>query len=131
MNRPNLSAVDSRVWAAYLQQVTTPPPTYEYDVRVGAILIPAGLDDPAMIQDWEALTRRRIDVIMHWPNNSTIAEIKPVLNMSAIGQVLTYQYLYARERPTFALTRPMIISQAADEDLLAVCEEMHIDHALV
>lgn len=56
-----------------------------------------------------------------------LIEVKTVLNCEAIGQVLSYRYLFAQEYPQLPIKGFAIVCSQGDPDLEPICEELGIN----
>lgn len=113
----HMSMADVAVWRDALRSGQLPTDDWDYDVKVGAkagVPLDAGPVDKAM---WETLTRKRIDAVGVTRDEVWIVEVKPVASMSALGQVLTYAWHWAREHGDKKAVRPVIVAGRIDVDV--------------
>ncbi|HAM56142.1 MAG TPA: hypothetical protein DCQ64_12360 [Candidatus Rokubacteria bacterium] len=114
---PHLLSMDAQVWEAFLRGGLYHPQRVAYDVHVGT---PVPL--PSQATDMEhrvadGLTRKRIDVVLDFPDQIWVAEIKPFGNHMATGQALQYHQLFTAEYSTSKAVLPVILCFAHDPDL--------------
>jgi hypothetical protein len=91
--------------------------TYQVSVRVGQGRPADPSHDPAIQQQTVEGSKLRIDLLAHIGNQPYIYEVKRRANHHAIGQLLTYQHLYAEEHPDEPPARLGVIAAAIDPDL--------------
>lgn len=68
-----------------------------------------------------------IDYICETPDEIWIIEGKSVLNYKAIGQVLTYSFLFSQDYPTQKPIKKAIVCEKIDQLLESACEENDIE----
>ncbi|MBA7539099.1 hypothetical protein ES705_31377 [subsurface metagenome] len=115
---PHMMAEDIAVWSKYLRDPLVPILEVWYDVHVGgAIVLPEGA---GAIEQQVALgvSRKRIDVVARVGGGFWVVEVKPLASMLALGQVLSYSRLFIQEFAPVGEVWPVIVCDAADEDLL-------------
>ncbi|HKW01174.1 MAG TPA: hypothetical protein VJN96_15220 [Vicinamibacterales bacterium] len=86
--------------------------TYSVNVPVGPGDVEAASLGAAVDRMWAAITRRRIDLVIEGTRTAVIVEAKVHARMRAATQVLRYADLYAREHPSLALVRPLIVCRS-------------------
>ena len=103
----------------------------EYDVHLGegAPINPAW---PEWLKSQvKAVSRKRVDVIVHTPDDIYIVEIKPRAGMSALGQVLCYRELYIAEYQPTKRVRMVVIAERAESDVPVVYRQFDVALLLV
>ena len=90
---------------------------YQVSVRVGQGRPADPTHDPAIQQQTVEGSKLRIDLLAHIGNQPFIYEVKRRANHHAIGQLLTYQHLYAEEHPDEPPARLGVIAATIDPDL--------------
>lgn len=115
---PHMLAEDSEVWTRYLASPVHEILEVWYDVHVGqGVLLPVDSDD-LVKRIALGVTRKRIDVVCRMASAVWVVEIKPVANMTALGQALSYHGLFTREYLTTRNTFPVVICDRVDQDLV-------------
>lgn len=122
----HMSSADVPVWDAWWKQMHSPIATPEYDVTVGSNGLSAGDVPCEYAAMWKTLRQKRIDVVLHWEASTWIVEVKPTANMSALGQVLAYAYLWAEKHPDKEKPRPVVVCRYADPDLAGVYHQLGV-----
>lgn len=111
-------AEDTGVWTRYLRDPLVPIKQVWYDVHVGrGMALPAGASDMDR-RIAAGVSRKRIDVVASVAGGLWVVEIKPFASMLAVGQVITYYKLFVQEYAPGVETWPVIVCDAADEDLI-------------
>lgn len=111
-------AEDREIYRRFLLNFREIKGKYQYDVLVGhgLTLDPAKYEENILVMT-RAITKKRIDVVILTKDIIWIVEIKPNAAMSALGQVLGYTKLYARDFPSETRPlRPMILTDRASLD---------------
>jgi hypothetical protein len=117
---PHLLSADVPVWERWLAANRDKYDAIEYDVRVGQ-----GRDPGPVVSDKYRemaidLSRRRIDAVLHSPNQITTVEITTQAGLTALGQCLAYPILYIRTYlPTLAVA-PLLVCAEIEPDLRPV-----------
>lgn len=115
---PHMSPLDTAVWRAFMATRAVEFEAVAYDVAVGgalANLVPDGEIDKPM---WVSLLKKRIDAVVLRREEVWTVEVKPVASMAALGQALTYAYLYKKEGRTELPVRPVIVADRIDQDVI-------------
>lgn len=64
------------------------------------------------------VSRKRIDVVCLVDSDFWVVEVKPYASMLAVGQVISYARLFAKEYLRSGRVMPVIVCDNKDEDLL-------------
>jgi len=109
---------DTEVWSKYLSAPIVPIKAVWYDVRVGKpVQLPGGASQMEL-QIAAGLTRKRIDVIAAVGSGFWVIEVKPFASMLALGQIISYRHLFVQEYTVDGDVWPVVVCDAADEDLV-------------
>ena len=101
--------------------------TYEYDVHVRINeKVPMTVATDTERQLWKQMTAFRIDAVIETVSHIYVAEVKDRLRPSAIGQALTYAYLYQKKFKPSKPVVPAIITALNDPDTREVCNKYGI-----
>ena len=106
---PHMSRADSAVWRAFLASHAVSFDSVDYDVAVGGKAAERLPDDAELRPMWQTLLKKRIDAVLHRPGAVWTVEVKPIANMAALGQALSYAYLYKAEGRTQLRVRPVVL----------------------
>lgn len=116
---PHLSPLDASVWALFLKSNPFRSVNIWYDVRLGVLSCPAeysGTEDGAM---WEALVKKRVDVVVETSDAFWIVELKGIGGMSALGQLITYRRMLLEEWKPAKPISAVLVCALADVDVVA------------
>lgn len=113
----HMSDGDVVVWDRWLSKHRGEDFSCDYDVSVGDGRDPAGFTSPWDRALWRALTVKRIDVVVTVPGGLLLVEVKPVLNMSGLGQILGYLHLYKCDHPGALRVSPVLVCGKTDPEL--------------
>ena len=91
-----------------------------YDVALGGASARHVCSDDNLKEMWETLIKKRVDAVAEVGGEVWCCEVKPLANMAALGQALTYTYLWNAERRSRQKARAVVICSRVDEDLEAV-----------
>lgn len=115
---PHFLAEDNGVWTRFLETDANRISRLWYDVRVGKpMYLP---DDASEVEKKVAagVSRKRIDVVCLVDSDFWVVEVKPLASMLAVGQVISYARLFAKEYLRSGRVMPVIVCDNKDEDLL-------------
>ena len=123
---PHMLSEDVTVWSKFLAGITTQIKEVWYDVHVGrGVLLHVDADE--MLQRIaRGVTRKRIDAVCHVGGGYWVVEVKPVANMYALGQALSYARLFAKEYVVDGEIWPIVVCDKLDEDLLDEFDELGV-----
>lgn len=94
---PHMMPEDRAVWERFIDAYPASYDEVQYDVVVGSV--PEFVkNDPTQDQaSMERLYKKKIDVVAFKGGDIDIIELKPICNMSTIGQVKGYVHFYKRD----------------------------------
>jgi hypothetical protein len=116
----HMSKLDAAVWRAFLAVNPWPLESIAYDVTVGGKAAGALDDSEGMKPMWESLLKKRIDAVGIRREDAWTIEVKPTANMSALGQVLTYGFLWDRQPGQKRKARAVVVCARVDADVDSV-----------
>jgi len=92
-----------------------------FDVHMDGIpgdLAPASLadltDDPAMLRMWWYQTAKRCDVILRWPLEYQVVELRHTTAPQTVGELHIYDNLSRAEWPDLPWRPPLLITERID-----------------
>ena len=123
---PHMLHEDIAVWSKFLTKMAEVITRVWYDVHVGQAVSP--VDPSSTVQQKVAagVTRKRIDVVARVGPEFWVIEVKPVAGMGALGQVYSYNRLFALEYETFSPTKPVVVCDVLDDDVIASYGELGV-----
>ncbi len=112
----HMSPYECFLWDKFLEIHANKYRSFEYDVRVGE-----GTQYPNIVQENFAnaakiLSQKRIDAVGFKPNGVHIFEVKSNAALSALGQLIGYQNLYARDIAPEAEIHLAVVSDHISDD---------------
>lgn len=116
-NYPHMMAEDRDLWTKLLKEKDFEIDKVWYDVHCGLGLPVPGGSGSMQYKIAQGVTRKRIDVICTVKNEIWIVEIKPHVNMKALGQIITYKRLFEAEYSTTSKIIPVILCWTIDPDI--------------
>ena len=121
---------DVTVWERYIAKNPALYESVDYDVPLGAgTPLPPGQPEN-MQADWLVLTRKKIDAIAYQQDGAIhLVEVKPIANMRALGQILTYQELYTASNPGVTTTS-LVVAGKKDRELSVMFAKYGIQVAI-
>lgn len=125
-NYPHMMAEDRDIWTKFLQTAEFEVEKVWYDVHCGLGLPVPGGPDSAQYKISQGVTRKRIDVICTVKDEIWIVEIKPHVNMKALGQIITYKKLFQEEYSTTYKIIPVILCWTLDPDIVPILKDFGI-----
>jgi len=126
-----MSRGDAYVWTKFLNKYEKWYFNYQYDVRVGQ---PIQMD-PAW-PEWvkksaEALSQKRIDVVMESKSNIFVVEVKVSARARVIGDLISYRNLYCTRFTSNKPVRPFLVAAQIDADALYTIKELNMLYEIV
>lgn len=119
---PHMMAADNEVWTRFLESGMIEIERVWYDVHVGNEVKGDWQDNDVRQKISRGLTRKRIDVVARVEGDYWVIEVKPVAMHFAVGQVLTYERLFIELYSPELATRPVIVCDMCDTDIINVCQ---------
>jgi len=119
----HLFGADLELWERFLEEYGDYFDKFEYDIRLGEGVPIDPKWPPKIAYAAKMLTRKRVDAVGYKDEEIWLFEIKPDASLSAIGQLLSYEALWVKERG-----RPKTLYKAVVTDRLGRDEEYLFDH---
>ncbi len=117
---PGMKPEDIAAWERFIDTNPGYFETVDYNVPCGPGA-PVNPDHAPEIQyDHTILTQKKIDVVGYRGDAVTIVEVKPIADMRALGQVITYKHLYAIDHPDAGVLTGVVVAGDIERDLPAV-----------
>jgi hypothetical protein len=114
---PQMLPEDMPVWTKFLDQNPTLFEKIYYNVRVGGIVI----EDPAIDQKYKEayynVTAKRIDALCELKDEIWIVEVAVSQKQRAVGQLLSYLFLWYEDPVIPKKAVGVFVTQATDSDL--------------
>lgn len=123
---PHMMAEDIAVWTKYLQSPLVPILAVWYDVHVGRPMELGPAASPAELRMAAGISRKRIDVVARVGGGFWVIEVKPIADMRALGQVISYHRLLIAEYVLDGEAWPVVVCDSVDQDLLPEFEEFGV-----
>jgi hypothetical protein len=112
-----MSVKDSEVWTAFLDTHFVKIDRVLYDVTVGGKASQRVVGGVELVPMWKTLVSKRIDAVVWSGGEVWTCEVKPIASMSALGQALTYQFLWNAEKRTEQKARACVVCSRIDDDV--------------
>jgi len=120
-------AQDVPVWQKWLSKHSEDIKNVYYNVALTLNPAPE-VPNPNMVNNWMYSVSKRIDALVIWDNESmTIVEVTRKGGLRAIGQAITYQYLWRQIKPLPGKCTALIVCVYADKDVRATAEEHGVE----
>lgn len=120
---PHMKPEDIAVWERFLVAMPTFFDTVDYDVAVGKGA-ETNPDHAENIQhDQTILTQKKIDVVGYAGDVVSLMEVKPIADMRALGQILSYEHLYRETYPEVMVLQKYVLCGQIERELEAVFEK--------
>lgn len=114
---PHMKPEDVAVWDRFIEKNPGYFDTVDYDYAVGGG-VDVGEDQPeAQRRGFQTLTQKKIDVVGYRGDSVTIVEVKPIADMRALGQALSYSHLFADDHPEAGSIERMVVAGDIERDL--------------
>lgn len=128
---PHMRPEDIGVWEEFIKKNPDYYDRVDYDFRVGEGRIYPSIKELWGKRDMRMLSQLRIDAVGYKGDRIDIIEIKPSVNVTALGQVITYTDLFIKEHPGMKNIVPTIVASREMPDVRRVAEERGIKIILV
>lgn len=113
----HMSKADSAVWRAFLAVNPWRFDSIAYDVQVGGKAAGALDDSEGLKPMWESLLKKRIDAVAFRGGEVWTIEVKPLANMAALGQSLSYRFLWDHKPGQQRKARAVVVCSRVDADI--------------
>jgi hypothetical protein len=117
---------DAAVWEQFLRLYADRFAAFAYDVALGgiALTMPEMTDEES--KGWQYSTALKIDVVAREADRYWIIEVRPDVNVSALGAALTYTMLCARDQVFDGPLVPTIVCDFIQPDVQWACAQLGI-----
>jgi len=116
---PHMLREDVPVWYRFLVDWGFLIDALYYDCLLGGIALTEEEQSDPMKRMWRANTAKRADAIAELENEIWIIEVAHRPGLRAIGQLLTYQYLWREDPKIEKPDKMVLVCQDFDTDLFA------------
>lgn len=123
---PHMSVKDSAVWTAFLATRFVKIDRVMYDVALGGKAAKKVVNGQELVPMWKTLVSKRVDAVVWSGGEVWTCEVKPVASMSALGQALTYQFLWNAEKRTQQKARACVVCARIDDDVEEVLSSYNV-----
>ena len=131
---PGLIPIEALLWRGWLREHETDFQAFEYNVHVGeGISHPMNRDlglSPEIAESnarmFRMATQKKIDVVGFQGETTWIFEVEERPGTRALGQILTYRTLLAKQRPGLGLVALALVCRRLGLDMLETFEEAGI-----
>lgn len=118
---PHFIRHDAQIWERFLRTQSHPKFRVAYDVHVGTPSTAAADLPENYARMVNALSTKRIDVILYFPKETIILEVKQYAGLAAIGQALSYKHLFKARFPEKPNPVAGILTDVAQPDMHPLC----------
>ncbi|MBU6430899.1 MAG: hypothetical protein KGJ58_01695 [Patescibacteria group bacterium] len=124
---PHMKPADVAIWERFIKKFPDEYNSVDYDVAVGTGRRHEGAADVAIVDGFEHLTRKKIDVVGYKEKSTHIIEVKPNAGASALGQAKSYELLYKRDIDQATPTLTRLITDTAGLDMPHLSSWMEVE----
>lgn len=128
---PHMMPEDIPVWERWLSLHPADWDSIAYDVHVGAgVDLPDDMEEPhreAAIQ----LSKKRIDVVVTYPDRVLIIEVKKRADWRAIGQIMGYPVLFRDEFPDAPPIATLLVTESFETDIQHVMDNYELPYEIL
>jgi len=123
---PALTPLEDAIAKAWLLKHQDDYDSAEFNVRVGSgVQIPDSSPDYMRLYA-RAATTKRCDIVVHKGTEATIVEVKIRIGGSALGQLLLYKKLLAKDHPEYTAVHLIAAGQTIEPDVQEAYDELGI-----
>jgi len=128
---PHLSPRESEIWNRFIQKYPTYCERVDYDIAVGNVPIM----EEELEEEWEHNARYlgsyKIDAVGYDKGKHFIFEIRHRAGPSALGNLMTYMFLYQERVGEGVDAEPVLVTDLERPDIRRLCAEHDIDYIVV
>ena len=95
---PHMKPADVRIWERFVADHRDFFVRVDYDFHVGKGADFRSSDESTPDGRENRLYQKKIDVVGYREDSTTLIEVKPIADVKALGQILTYKELYMQNR---------------------------------
>ena len=117
---------DVPLWHLFLDRYASNFERFYYNVRVGGPDMTNVVADEAMKKMWYASTAKRIDAIGEKKNELWIIEVASSPYLRAVGQCLSYKFLWEEDPKIDKPARMILLCPYIDSDLRRILEHYKV-----
>jgi len=129
---PHMGPRESQIWTLFLKNIGWDDIEYiDYAVRVGPGLVPSDIVEENIRRMAEAITKLRIDAVVHRKSEIWLMEVKEIANLVAIGQLISYEHYYIKEYKPMKQVKLGIVAEDYKRNIIDVCKRYGITIFLV
>lgn len=122
---------DRIIWRNFVYVFEQDYDEFHYDVRVGPVPPPLETLPPNIRELAHLIYRLRIDVVAYKDGQPYIIEVKPNAGLSCLGQLLTYDYFWRKEKKSKKKPRLMAVTNNARPYMPELFENWRIQYVVV
>jgi len=124
---PHMLPAEREIWHRFIRTREAEFLSLTYDLHLGEGIPPPPDASEQVRKVIEATSKKRVDAIGETDRDIWIFEVKERGGMSALGQLLTYRYLYMKEyRPTKPVRLALVCSRL-EPDVSSVLQAQGIE----
>lgn len=124
---PHMKPADVAIWERFLAKFPDEYDSVDYDVAVGTGQRHEGAAELPLVDGFELLTKKKIDVVGFKGQTIHIIEVKPNAGASALGQAKSYELLYRRDVDQVSPLRTRLITDTIGADMPDLSDWMEVE----
>jgi hypothetical protein len=118
---------DVPLWYLFLDRFASKFDRFYYNVKVGGPDVTKIPGDPKFAKQWYDVTAKRIDAIGETKKDLWIIEVASSPFLRAVGQCLSYKFLWELDPKIEKPARMVLICYSLDDDLKAVLKHFGVE----
>lgn len=127
---PHMSKEDYEIWTRWRDRALDNAVGVFYDVGLGSAEIPAEITDPNLGRMWQRLNQKRADVIIEYPAEVRIVELRYNARLDTVGRLVGYGILYADDPPFKKIVKLTIVTNSYDSDVERTAHALGIEYVV-
>ncbi len=128
---PHLKPEDVAVWERFITQHAGFFESVDYDFKVGEGAPQAPTLPENIARDGKILTQKKVDAIGYIEKIVYIVELKPIADMRALGQILSYHKLYTKFEAAEGVVLKLVIAGEMERELDEVFADNGVEVIIV
>ena len=122
-----MKPADVAIWERFVAKFPDEYDSVDYDVAVGTGQRHEGAAEIELVDGFELLTKKKIDVVGFKGQSVHIIEVKPNAGASALGQAKGYEILYRRDVDQISFLRTRLITDTVGADMPDLSDWMEVE----
>lgn len=127
----HMSTEDYTLWLRYRQRLIGRARALYFDVNLGADAAQTAAAGTLLQNMWRAVNAKRADVVADLGDSVKIIELRNNAQANAVGRLLTYRMLWARDPKLKGPVALELVTNSNDPDVFDACASFGIVYTVI